>query len=162
MLSLTRKTDYALVALARLAEAGPEQDKPVSVRQIAEEYSLPRPLLMNIFKDLQRAGLVRSTRGAHGGYELAESSEQIHLASVIQAIEGPMSLVICCDEQEADAPCSSCTLVDRCPVTVAMRQVNQRMVEFLRQITIRDLMTREVDVLLPNVGCIKKPSTTQS
>ena len=171
MIGLTRKTDYALVALARLANPGPAapQDSagprapwpdhtepsqsPVSVRQIAKEYELPLPQMMNVFKALQRAGLVRSARGARGGYFLADRPDQIKLISVVEAIEGPVQLTLCCEDETAtqNEPCS-CTITQRCPITTSIHKLNQRIAAFLGTITIQDLMTREVDVLLPTVG----------
>ena len=152
MLTLTRKTDFALLALARLAEGGYDGGVTLSTRQIAEEFSLPLPHLMNIFKCLQRAGFVRSTRGAHGGYELAHRPEQIKVVSVIEAIEGPVRLASCCEEEQQDPSDLSCTAVSRCPITGSMRKIHERIIEYLSNITIEDLITSEVDVLLSDVG----------
>ena len=157
MLNLTRKTDYALVALAELANAISSGVGPLSVRQIAQENSLPLPLLMNVLKQLHRAGLVRSTRGAHGGYSLADTPDQIELLSIINAIEGPVRLTPCCEEEQSDGPCLSCTLVQHCPVTVAIRKLNQRIITFLREVTLQDLMICDGDVILPTVG-IDRPN----
>ena len=157
MLSLTRKTDYALVALAKLADAGSDGNERLSVRQIAEEYSLPLPSLMNVFKDLQRAGFVHSSRGARGGYCLAARLNQINLISVIEAIEGPTQLTLCCEDDEPDEPCVSCTIIDHCPITNSMKKINDRITEFLSKITVQDLMDSEVNVLLSSVGTETKP-----
>lgn len=164
MIGLTRKTDYALVALARLADPesppaslrkglAPPLQCPVSVRKIAKEYDLPLPQMMNVFKALQKAGLVRSVRGPRGGYFLADQPDQIRLISVVEAIEGPIQLTLCCDAETAtpNEPCL-CTITHRCPITTAIHRVNQRLAAFLSTITIQDLMTREVDMLLPTVG----------
>ncbi|MEE8286410.1 MAG: Rrf2 family transcriptional regulator [Gammaproteobacteria bacterium] len=154
MLGITRKTDYALVALARLAEADSPrpQSRPISVRRIADQYSLPLPQMMNVFKALQQAGLVRSTRGAQGGYILADRADRIKLLSVIEAIEGPIHLTMCCQEEETDGePCVSCELIDRCPVTEGTRKLNMNIIALLSQITIRDLMDSHVDVPLNQV-----------
>ncbi|NQU76949.1 MAG: Rrf2 family transcriptional regulator, partial [Planctomycetes bacterium] len=74
MLSLTRKTDYALLALTHLAA---EPAAVISAREMAEQYCLSQPLLMNVLKQLSASGLVSSVRGARGGYTLAKSAEQI-------------------------------------------------------------------------------------
>ena len=68
--SLTRKSDYALLALSRLDLEGPDAS-PVSARHIADAYDLPLPIMMNVLKDLAGAGLVNSKRGATGGYYLS-------------------------------------------------------------------------------------------
>ena len=152
MLRLTRKTDYALVALARLANADPDRGSPVSARRIAEEYRLPLPLMMNLLKNLQQAGFVRSTRGARGGYYLADRPEQIRLASVIEAIEGPLQLTVCCEDETEDEPCLSCALAPRCPITMAMQHVNSRIADFLSQISLRDLMESIIHVPAAGLG----------
>ena len=148
MFGLTRKTDYALVSLARLAQSGSDSATPISARQVAEEYSLPVPQMMNVFKDLQRAGLVHSQRGAQGGYCLAHRPDRIRLISVIEAIEGPVCLTMCCEEvkpkEVSDLCC--CALVSRCPVTQGTRRLNEQIIGFLSQITIQDLMRTNVDV----------------
>ena len=150
MLRLTRKTDYALVALARLA--GADRGSPVSARRIAEEYRLPLPLMMNLLKNLQQAGFVRSARGARGGYYLADRPEQIRLVSVIEAIEGPLQLTVCCEDEPEDAPCLSCALTPRCPITMAMRHVNARIANFLSPISLRDLMESTIHVPAADLG----------
>ena len=70
MIVLTRKTDYALVAMAHLAHH-PGEEGISSARDIADRYHVPLPVLMNILKTLNREGLVISVRGARGGYRLA-------------------------------------------------------------------------------------------
>lgn len=165
MISLTRKTDYALVALAKLAEAETVQDRPVSVRQIAEEYRLPLPLLMNVFKGLQKAGFVRSTRGAHGGYDLAKSPDRIKLLSVIEVMEGPVRLALCCEEGEREdilEPCISCQALERCPISTSMRKVNDRIIDFLGAVTLEDLMGCKIDVFVSNVGTVTQEVDSQT
>ncbi|MEX0887341.1 MAG: Rrf2 family transcriptional regulator [Phycisphaeraceae bacterium] len=88
MLSLTRKTDYALIAAAYLADRHRRGQGPASARTIAEAFDLPRPLLMNVLKSLSQEGLVSSTRGAGGGYELAADPARLDLLTVARAVEG--------------------------------------------------------------------------
>ena len=162
MISLTRKTDYALVALAALAETVTEV-APVSARSVAEMYTLPLPQMMNIFKDLQRAGLVRSSRGSRGGYRLAVEPKEIGLLRVIEAIEGPVRLAACCDDDdEGDEPCVSCSVIDRCPITVGTRRLNELMISFLERVTLRDLMESKIDVPLDMLGPSRDRSGTAS
>ncbi len=158
MFSLTRKTDYALVALAALAKSATESAPPVSARTVAETYTLPLPQMMNIFKDLQRAGLVLSSRGVRGGYRLSEQPEAIGLLRVIEAIEGPVRLSACCDD-EGDEPCVGCSVIDRCPVTSGTRRVNELMISFLGRITLRDLMESKIDVPLEMLGPARNGSS---
>jgi Rrf2 family protein len=140
MIAFTRKTDYALIALASLAqEARLEAPAPLSARAIAGRYSVPLPILMNVLKDLTGAALVRSTRGVKGGYVLARPSRHITVHEVVEAIEGRPALAICCDEAELE-PCQECSVEIRCPVTHAVRRLNERINSFLRQVTLADLL----------------------
>lgn len=148
MLAFTRKTDYALIALAGLAGARLPLDgqpaAPVSARAIAERYSVPLPILMNVLKDLAAAALIRSTRGAKGGYLLARPARHITVHDVVEAMEGRPSLAKCCDGQEAE-PCQECVVEVQCPVTHSVRRLNERINRFLREVTLDDLMNGKPD-----------------
>ena len=84
MLSLNRKTDYALVALADMADRPAEW---ASAREIAERSQIPGPLLMNVLKTLHGAGILRSTRGARGGYQIAADLERLSLFDLVRVLE---------------------------------------------------------------------------
>jgi Rrf2 family protein len=87
----TAKADYAVRAAVELAAVG--TGEPVKADQIAEAQSIPLNFLENILSELRRAGIVESRRGAAGGYLLARAPEEISLADVIRAVEGPLANV---------------------------------------------------------------------
>ena len=87
------KTDYALRAAAELAQAATEGTGPVKGEYISATQGIPKKFMENILHDLKRAGLVRTRRGASGGYWLARPPEEIVLADVIRAVEGPLANV---------------------------------------------------------------------
>ncbi len=138
MLTLTRKTDYALIALAHLAQ---DPARSSSAREIASRYGVPLPLLMNLLKTLTQRGLARSSRGPRGGYALGLSADRISLHDVVQAIEGPVQLVQCVDhhasEEEGGA---ACELMCSCPVRSPIHKIHERLVEFLSGVTLADLL----------------------
>lgn len=147
--SLTRKTDYALVALARLAQQYADGGSPLSARQIAEEYELPLPLLMNVLKELNRGDMVASRRGAGGGYSLERPAEQITLREVISHIEGPVGVAACCEEGlEDDDQCLGCRLTNRCPITGSIRRFNDMLISFLDRMTLADMMQDDLRLSL--------------
>lgn len=147
--SLTRKTDYALVALARLAQQDAEGGAPVSARQIAEEYKLPLPLLMNVLKELNRAELIASRRGAGGGYYLQRPADRINLRDVVACIEGPVTVTACCDEvRDDDDQCLGCRLTEKCPITGSIRRLNDLIVSFLDRMTLADMMRDDLRLTL--------------
>ena len=82
MLSLTKKTEYALIACCYLARVN---RGVVSARDIAQQHSVRVPLLMNVLKVLNQRGLLKSARGARGGYTLAVPADELSLARVIEA-----------------------------------------------------------------------------
>ena len=88
---VSAKADYALRACVELAAA--EGDGPVKGERIAQAQEIPLKFLENILGDLRHAGLVRSQRGVEGGYWLARPAEEITLAEVIRAVEGPLANV---------------------------------------------------------------------
>ena len=126
--------------------------KPASSRAIAEEYSLPASLLMNLMKSLQKAGIVASTRGANGGYYLARRPGKIKLTEIIEAVEGPLGLTPCCVDVDLRPAHKQECEVNECPVRRPMHRLHRRMVEFMEQITLQDLIECEVDVGVQEVG----------
>jgi Rrf2 family protein len=87
---VSAKVDYALRACAELAAAG---DGPVKGDRLAQAQEIPLKFLENILLDLKHAGLVQSQRGAEGGYWLSRPPDEIVLAEVIRAVEGPIANV---------------------------------------------------------------------
>jgi Rrf2 family protein len=86
----TAKADYAIRAAAELAAAA---DGPVKAERIAQAQAIPLKFLENILVDLKHAGIVQSQRGPEGGYRLAVPAEEVALADVIRAVEGPLANV---------------------------------------------------------------------
>ena len=143
MFAFTRKTDYALLSLAALAEAAQKaEDTLMSARQIAEDYHLSHPLVMNVLKDLLRAGIVRSTRGAKGGYSLERAPSAVTVQEVLVAIEGQPALATCCNDVTPtdSAQSADCQVGSHCPITHAVQRLNDRIQNFLGDITLADLM----------------------
>ena len=87
---VSAKADYAVRAAVELAAAG---DGPIKGERIAQAQEIPLKFLENILIELKHAGLVRSQRGAEGGYWLARPPEEITLADVIRSVEGPIANV---------------------------------------------------------------------
>ena len=88
---VSAKADYAVRAAAELAAAA--GDRPLKREQIATAQSIPAKFLESILLELKHAGIVKSLRGADGGYSLARSADDISVADVIRAVEGPLAHV---------------------------------------------------------------------
>ena len=92
MLRISRLTDYATVLLAALAS---EPQRVQTAASLAERTRIAPPTVSKLLKQLHRAGLVTSTRGLHGGYQLARPATQISAAAILDALEGPVALTDC-------------------------------------------------------------------
>jgi Rrf2 family protein len=88
---ISAKVDYAVRAAVELAAAAGE--KPVKAEAIANAQGIPLNFLENILGELRHAGIVRSHRGAEGGFRLARAPEQVTVADIIRAVEGPLASV---------------------------------------------------------------------
>ena len=92
-MQVTAKTDYALRAAAELARAAADESGPIKGEWISDTQGIPKKFMENILHDLKRAGIVRTRRGASGGYWLARPADEVSLAEVIRAVEGPLANV---------------------------------------------------------------------
>lgn len=88
---ISAKTDYAVRAVVELAAAGADDEHPVKSERLATAQGIPLRFLENILMQLRQAGIVVSRRGAEGGYRLAKPPEEITVADVIRAIDGPLA-----------------------------------------------------------------------
>jgi Rrf2 family protein len=89
---ITAKADYAVRAAVELA-AAEKTGKPVKGEQLAGAQGIPQNFLENILTELRRAGIIRTRRGAEGGYQLARPADEISVADVLRAVEGPLAAV---------------------------------------------------------------------
>src|SRR5262249_49193770 len=93
MLRLSKKADYALIAMKHLTLRGEQASS--SAREIAEQYDIPIELMAKVLQRLVQRGLLASHQGTRGGYQLARLPRQITVADVIQAIDGPVTVTAC-------------------------------------------------------------------
>jgi len=107
MLRISKLTDYATVLMASLARQ-PEACVPAS--QLADECGLESPTAAKVLKTLARSELVSSVRGVNGGYRLALAADEISVAAIVRAMEGPIALTECALEPGLCSHESSCSL----------------------------------------------------
>ncbi len=110
MLRLSKKADYALIAMKHLANRQPGVSS--SAREIAEEYNIPIELMAKVLQRLARKGLLASLQGTRGGYHLAKSAETISVADVIQAIDGPLTVTACSHANDQCGQFAKCNIRD--------------------------------------------------
>ncbi len=130
MLKLTKKADYALIAVKHLAECG---QGSCSAKDIAEAYGMPPQALAKILQRLVKAGVLQSQHGTNGGYALARDARSITAFEVIKSIDGPL-LITSCTTNHGD-----CEQSLRCTVREPLRKVNESIQDVLNRITIAEM-----------------------
>src|SRR3989304_2087644 len=110
MLRLSKKSDYALIAMKHLATRPGAAS--ASAREIAEQYDIPIELMAKVLQRLVRRGLLASHQGTRGGYRLSKPSRDISVADIIQAIDGPLTVTACSTEAENCGQFAKCSVRD--------------------------------------------------
>lgn len=145
LVRISAKTDYAVRAAVELAATGDEH--PVKSERIATAQGIPLRFLENILVQLRQGGIVVSRRGADGGYKLAQPAEEITVADVIRAIDGPLAAVSGERPEQLDFPGAAAPLRD---VWVAVRASLR---DVLEHVTLADLAAGTLpDVVTAHTG----------
>lgn len=140
MIQLTKRTEYGLIALVHMAE---HEGKRVSAREISERYLVPRRLMAEVLKDLCRAELIESHRGATGGYSLAIPPDHLPLSAVVAALEG-RPLLTSCENLELDHEhAGECGLESRCPIRSPLHRLREGLWQLMQRTTLRALLKPE-------------------
>ena len=129
MLRISRLTDYAVVLATQLAESLDS----AAVSDLSRRTEIPAPTVSKVLKLLARAGVVVSVRGANGGYHLSRSADQIPILEVISAIEGPIAVTECAEDN------SGCEHEPHCGVRANWQRINQAVQDALSGISLADM-----------------------
>ena len=142
-----------MVQLGRHYGAG-----PASLADVAAEEELPRPYLEQLVMSLRDAGLVVSTRGAHGGYELARPPEDIRMADILRALEGPIAPMICASEEDETAHELACDRTARCSVNLLWVRIRDAISGTLEGMTLADLVPLRTPLVDPQPAVRPTPT----
>lgn len=137
-MQITRQADYAVRAVLYLARMGNTERAATST--IAEEQHIPPSFLAKIISQLSIAGLLHTSRGARGGVTLAREPKDITLLEVIEAIDGPIQLNECVEED------GSCPFEDDCPLRPVWTDAQEELVKRLKGTDFAQLMARNTAV----------------
>ncbi|MGH8131529.1 MAG: SUF system Fe-S cluster assembly regulator [Steroidobacteraceae bacterium] len=148
MLRISRLTDYATVILARLGDGG-----LASAADIAERTRIGLPTVSKLLKELQHAGLVRSVRGAHGGYQLTRPAALINAAEIIDAVEGPVALTECA------SGAGNCGIESTCLVGHGWQRISRAIRRALNEVSLVELARRDAPFAVPDL--LRAPSATR-
>ena len=132
MLRLSKKADYALIAMKHLAQKTSGAPS-TSAREIAEQYDIPIELMAKVLQRLVRTGLLVSTQGTRGGYTLGRPSSTISLADVIQAIDGPVTVTACSTQK------NDCEQFTKCSIRDPLWRIRERIVSALGTVSLAEM-----------------------
>ncbi len=139
-MTFSAKTEYGVRLMVALGRA---HEGPTSLKAIAEAEGLPLAYLERIVALLKKAGLVESTRGAHGGYRLARTPAEIRMDQVVLALEGPVAPMSCFVEDLPDGSkvlCSHHDDGDLCATKLLWMRVQGGVLEALQRTTLAELV----------------------
>ena len=134
MFKINKLTDYATVVLVDMARS--QQVRPTQA--ISESTGIPLPTVAKLMKSLVKAGLILSHRGARGGYSLVHPANEVSVADVIEAVEGPIALTACVESSS-----EHCCYETQCPVSGKWNRVNNAVTDALRDVSLAD-MSRDI------------------
>lgn len=133
MIKLGKLTDYATVVMGRLAKEGADVSR--SAHYLSDKTGVPEPTVAKILKLLAQEGLLESLRGVTGGYRLSRTPDQISIAEIITALEGPIAIVSCVEGSGED-----CRLDPGCPVKGNWDPVNDAIKAALEGVKLTDMI----------------------
>jgi Rrf2 family protein len=137
VLRLSKKADYALIALSYMAAPG--RRAIVTAREVAERHAIPVELLAKVLQRLVHAGVLTSIQGINGGYRLARAPGAINVTQVVEAIDGPLMLTACDDQSD------SCGQFLKCNIRDPLHRIRERIVTALDGCSIEELAGRAAD-----------------
>jgi Rrf2 family protein len=140
MLRLSKKADYALMAMKHLAIKSDVAS--TSAREIAEQYGIPIELMAKVLQRLVRSGLLTSHQGTRGGYTLSKPTAAISVADIIQAIDGPLTVTACSTEAE------NCDQYAKCSVRDPLWRIRERILSALATCSLQEVCSEVPEAAL--------------
>ena len=129
MLKLTRKLEYALIALRHMQD---KRDTFISAKEIAGMYLIPQELLAKILQQMAKLNYIKATRGSRGGYRIRKGLTEISFTQFIEDMEGPIGIVDCNIN-------SDCVQLDNCNIRMPIKQINNNIRAIFNGIRVGDI-----------------------
>jgi len=146
-MEITKAADYGLRAMYRLGQT--PRDKSALIGSIAEEMDIPAQFLHKVMPRLVKAGLVRSRRGARGGYRLAKDPAEISLLDIVQAIDGPVFINRCLVDKD------DCALHLECTIRPVFARAQAALRKVLRDHKLSDVLNGKRPPAAPNEAVVE-------
>lgn len=137
MLRLSKKVEYALIALIDLAQK--EGGDPITTKALATSYQIPRELLGKIMQLLAKNEIVTSVQGVRGGYRLGSQPQHISLKQVIEILEGPIAFVSCSHKTPEECDCD---IMPNCTIKSPLEMIQADLAHYFTQISLNDLLRK--------------------
>ena len=131
MFKLTRKTEYALLALHELSNSG--ETNVTKVRDIATRNLIPFPVLAKVMQNLARHNYVEPTQGAKGGYQLHENAMKTNMWQFLEEMEGPQGLADCFIQ-------ASCEQLELCSIRSPLKELDRTIRRFFYEVQLKDIL----------------------
>ena len=141
MIRITKQADYGIILMMQMART---PEAVLSTPDLTETTDLPGPMVGKILKALTRAGLLASKRGAQGGYSLIREPDQISLAEMIVALDGPISMTECLDDR------CTCVREGSCPSRGHWHWINNALQQALEGVSLLDLLSPAPPAFAPS------------
>ena len=129
MLKLTRKLEYALIALRHMQDKG---DTFISAKKISDMYLIPQELLAKTLQQMARLNYIKATQGSLGGYRIRKGLTEISMTQFMEDLEGPIGIVDCNIN-------SDCIQLDNCNIRMPLKQINNNIRAIFNEIRVGDI-----------------------
>ncbi len=130
MLKLTRKVEYALIALRHM-QAKP-RESITSTKEIAGQYGIPQQLLAKTLQQMARQQLIEAIQGPNGGYRIEADLSRINLIQFFENLEGPLGMMDCYFD-------SDCIQMDACNIRMPIQKINANLRDMLSKMTVQEV-----------------------
>ena len=130
MLKITRKVEYALIALRHMQLK--ESEELTSAKEIATRYGVPQQLLAKTLQHMARDGIIEAVQGPAGGYRVATNLEQISMKDFFEKLEGPLGMMDCYFD-------SDCIQIGACNIRVPIQRINDNMRNLFSQMSVQEV-----------------------
>ncbi len=133
MNKLNRKVEYALMALKVMSQKG--QGELTTAKEVVEATGSPFDATARVMQQMASRGLLKSEQGAHGGYQIMQDLSKISVHELMETVLGPLGLVKCMHDTAG-----SCELLEKCNVQSPLSELNKKLKEFYRSITLKEIL----------------------
>ena len=135
MFKINKKVEYALMALKHISEKKP--DDLTSVKETCEKYGSPFDVTSRSMQKMVAGGLLKSEKGAHGGYSLASGLEGVNFLDFMEMVVAPVTLISCAGDD------SSCAMVSTCNIISPLVNLNEKMRGFFETVSVKEILELE-------------------